>query len=154
MPHGCYIYSKASNMSKSKMCEYPQPYHSLSHWKCVLRCCKKFPCVNLPDQETYDQYSYTIPSISFHIYHIIARCTAHGRIPLNDKKVCRRYKQDSTSEKSTNIYTIKELVMLVTTISNFHTSFYIIEIQKLAFHLPYVQILDTSHCGDSSPNCV
>ena len=36
-----------------------------------------------------------------------------------------------------------------TTIYNFYTSFYIPEIQKLAFHLPNVKILCTSHCGDS-----
>ena len=36
-----------------------------------------------------------------------------------------------------------------TTISTFHTSFYISEIHKLAFHIPYVQILGTNHCGDS-----
>ena len=36
-----------------------------------------------------------------------------------------------------------------TTISNFHTSFFIPEIHKLAFHIPHVQILGTNHCGDS-----
>ena len=35
------------------------------------------------------------------------------------------------------------------TIYNFHTSFYIPEIQRLAFHIPHVQILGTNHCGDS-----
>ena len=38
------------------------------------------------------------------------------------------------------------LVMMETTISNFHTSLYIPEIQKLAFHIPHVQIMGTSHC--------
>ena len=37
--------------------------------------------------------------------------------------------------------------MMGTTISHFHTSFYIISIQKLAFHLPNVRILDTNHFG-------
>ena len=37
--------------------------------------------------------------------------------------------------------TRKELVMMETTISNFHTSFYIPETQKLAFHIKHVQIL-------------
>ena len=32
------------------------------------------------------QYEETTPSIRFHVYHIIARCTAHGRILLKDKK--------------------------------------------------------------------
>ena len=36
-----------------------------------------------------------------------------------------------------------------TTISNFHTSFFIPEIHKLAFLIPHVQILGTNNCGDS-----
>ena len=44
------------------------------------------------------------------------------------------------------IYTRKEIVMTETTISDFHTSFYIPAIQKLAFHLPSVRILGTNHC--------
>ena len=57
------------------------------------------------------------------------------------------YKQESSSDNSTKIYTKKELVMMETTISGFNTSFYIPAIQKLAFHLPHVRILGTNHCG-------
>ena len=39
--------------------------------------------------------------------------------------------------------------MMGTTISNFHTSFLIPEIQKLAFHIIHVQMLGTNHYGDS-----
>ena len=35
-----------------------------------------------------------------------------------------------------------------TTISDFHTSFYIPDIQKLAFQLPHVRIIGTNHCGE------
>ena len=42
--------------------------------------------------------------------------------------------------------------MMEANISNFHTSFYIPAIQKLAFHIPHVQILGTNHCGDSCWN--
>ena len=38
--------------------------------------------------------------------------------------------------------------MMETTISDFHTSFYIPAIQELAFHLPHVRILGTNHCGE------
>ena len=38
--------------------------------------------------------------------------------------------------------------MMETTISDFHTSFYIPDIQKLAFNLPHVRILGTNHCGE------
>ena len=57
-------------------------------------------------------------------------------------------KQESSLDKSKNINTRKEIVMMETTISDFCTSFYIPAIQKLAFHLPYVRILGTNHCGE------
>ena len=56
--------------------------------------------------------------------------------------------KESLPDKYTKIYTRKELVMMETTISDFHTSFYIPAIQKLAFHLPHVRILGTNHCGE------
>ena len=58
------------------------------------------------------------------------------------------FKQESSPDKSTKIYTIKYIVMMETTIYDFHTSFYIPAIQKLAFHLPYVQILGTNLCDE------
>ena len=56
--------------------------------------------------------------------------------------------QESLPDKSTKIYTRKEIVMMETTISDFHTSFYIPEIQKLVFHLPHVLIIGTNHFGE------
>ena len=114
-----------------------------------MRCCAKCPSINLLDQETDDQYSNTSPSIRCHIYHIIVRCSTHGRPLLTDKNNFRKCKQDYALEQSTKIYPRNELVMMETTISNFHTSFYIPEIQKLAFHIPRVQIIGTNHCGES-----
>ena len=64
-------------------------------------------------------------------------------------KSCRWFQQDTTSVQSTKIYARKELVMMETIISNFQTSFFITAIQKLAFHIPPVQILGTNHCGYS-----
>ena len=58
------------------------------------------------------------------------------------------YKQEPSSDESTKIYTRKELVMMETKIYGFHTSFYILAIQKLDFHLPHVRILDPNHCGN------
>ena len=97
MPHGRRIYAKAYDMAKETMCAYSQSDHALPHWKYVLQCCAKLPSINLPDQEKYDQYSNTIPSIRFHIYHIIARCTTHVRLSLNDRIFFRNCKQDYVS---------------------------------------------------------
>ena len=87
MPYGRHIYAKASDMANSTMWTYPQSYHALPHWKCVLWCFVDCPYTNLPDQETNRKHDRTTPSIRFHIYHIIERCTAHGRIPLKYKNM-------------------------------------------------------------------
>ena len=141
MPHGSHIYAKASDMANAIMCTYPQSDCSLTHWKCLLRCCAECPCISTPDQETTKKHDKTTPSNRFHIYHIIGRCTTHGRISLKDKKICYMCKQEYLPDTSTKIYTRKELVMMETTISNVHTSLYIPDIQKLAFHLPNVRYL-------------
>ena len=88
MPHGRHIYAKAYEMVNEKMCAYSQSDHKLPHWKCVFQCCAKFPSINIPDQETEDQYPDTSPSISFHIYHLIARCKKHDRLQLTDNISC------------------------------------------------------------------
>ena len=101
MPHGRHISAKASNMANSTMCAYPQFDNALTHWKCVLQCCAECPCTNLHYQETDNQYLNITPSFRFHVYHIIARCTAHGIIPLKDKEICHMCKQESSSDEST-----------------------------------------------------
>ena len=87
MPHGSRIYAKASDFEKATMCVYTQSDHALPHWKCVLQCCAKCSSINIPDQETDDKYYNTSTSISFHIYHLIAHYTTHGRLPLNNKQI-------------------------------------------------------------------
>ena len=134
-------------MEKATMCAYSQSDHGLPNWKYVFQCCAKFPSINIPDHETDDKYPDISPSIRFEIYHLIAHCTKHGRVPLTDKKSCLKCQQDTDSVQSTKIYSRKELVMIETKIYNFHTSFYIPDIPKSAFHIPHVQIMGTNHCG-------
>ena len=64
MPHGSHIYAKAYDMSRTTICAYPQSDHELPHWKCVMQCCAKYPSINIPDQETDDQYSNSRKSIN------------------------------------------------------------------------------------------
>ena len=107
MPHGRHIYSNTYDMAKATMCANSQSDNALPHWKYVLRCCAKCPSINIPDQETYDKHPNPSTSISFHIYHLIARCTKHDRLPLSDKIFFRECQQDTSSVKSTKIYTRK-----------------------------------------------
>ena len=55
----------------------------------------------------------------------------------------------SQNAPTKNIYTIKELVMMETSIFDYHTSLHITEIQQLAFHLPHILIIGTHHCGNT-----
>ena len=50
-------------------------------------CFDKCSSVNITGQEKDDQYSNTIPSIKFHINHLIALCSTHGRLPLTDNNI-------------------------------------------------------------------
>ena len=99
MTHGRHIYAKTYGMEKITMRAKSQSDHALLHWKCVFRCCAQYPSINIPDQEKDDKYPNSSPSIRFHIYHQIARCTKHGRITLSDRKSCRKCQQDTASVK-------------------------------------------------------
>ena len=98
---------------------------------------------------TRNVYCGVVRTVNTSIFlNIIGRCTAHGIISSKDNKICYIFKQKSSRDKSTKIYTKKELVMMETKISGFYTSFYIPYIQRLSFHLPHVRILGTNHCGE------
>ena len=97
MPHGRHIYAKAYDTAKEKCCEDSQSDHASPHWKCVLRCYARCPSINLPDQEIDNKYPDPSPSIRFHVYHLIAHFTKHGRLPLTDKKSCRKCQHDTAS---------------------------------------------------------
>ena len=112
-------------MAMATMCAYPPYQHEWTHWKCVLRCCSNCPHIDLPDQEPDRHYSNASPSISFNIYHLIARCTVHGRRLQNEKKICRLCFQDPATVTPAKLYTRKEIVMMETYIADFYTSFYI-----------------------------
>ena len=86
MPHRRHIYAKAYDTTKATICDNSQSNNTLPHWKCVLRCCAQCPSINIPDQESDDNHPNPSTSICFHIYHLIARCTKHGRLLLSDKK--------------------------------------------------------------------
>ena len=75
IPHGLRIYTKVYDMERATMCAYSHSDHALPHWKCALRCCAKCVSIYLPDLEADNQYPDTSPSIGFHIYHLITRCT-------------------------------------------------------------------------------
>ena len=51
MQHGNHIFNTSSDMVMATMCAYPSSEYLLPHWKCVLRCCAKYPRIDLPSIE-------------------------------------------------------------------------------------------------------
>ena len=136
IPHGRHLYATAAAMVMAKMCENPPYQHSFTHWKCLFCCCYNLPRIDIPYQESDRHHSNASPSIHFYIYHLIARCNVHGRRPLDEKKICRLCFQDPANVTLAKLYIRKERVMMETSISDFHTSFYIrsIKISHFTFH--------------------
>ena len=65
MPHGRHIYANTSDMANTTICTYHQYEHAPPHWKCVLRCCAKCPCINLPNQKTKQKRKKQHPQLGF-----------------------------------------------------------------------------------------
>ena len=71
LPHRHHIYATSYDMAMARMCAYSQYHHTLPHWKCVLRCCAIFPRIYLQSEESDRHHSTTLPTIRFHVYHLI-----------------------------------------------------------------------------------
>ena len=69
----------------------------------------------------------------------------HRRHPYHEKTTCLLYSTSPSSDRTSKVYTRKELVLIETPIIEFHEKFYIKKIQKLAFHLPHVCIRGIHH---------
>ena len=148
MSHGRNTHATESDMAMATMCAYTPSHHEFLHWKFVLHSCPSCPSIDLTGQDSDSFHSTTSPTIRFHVYHLIAHCTVHERHPERNLKLLI-YLQDLASVTPAKIYTRKELALMETSVYEFHTSFYIIDIQKLAFHLPHVRILGTHCCGNT-----
>ena len=92
------------------------------------------------------------PPICFHVYINVSRCKLHGRYPYEELTTCSMCYTIPSADNTEKNYTLKELVLLETYISEFHEELYVPKIQKLEFNLPYVTILGTHHCGKELRN--
>ena len=115
----------------------------ITHCKFVLRCCEQCPRLDLPNPESDQHNSNIIPIIKFHVYQHIERFTVHCRRPFNEKK------QFWDAIVTAKLYNRKYLAMMESLMVDFHQDFYILDIQKLSFCLPYFCILGTHHCGNT-----
>ena len=86
-------------------------------------------------------------------YVFIFICELHVGQCMEDehqtKILFRLCLQDPDTVTPAKLHTRKYLVIMETSIADFHTSFYIPEIKKLAFQLTNVHILGTNHFGNT-----
>ena len=82
----------------------------------------------------------------FHVHQQISLYTVHVRHPFNEKKWCQWCELSTDSVINSNLYTIKELVVMEISIVDLRQRLYIPAIHKIAFHLPHVRIIVNHHC--------
>ena len=112
-------------MATATMCTYPPSQHALPHWKCVFHCFEQCPYIDIPGQESDNHHSNTCPTIHFHFYNMVSLCTLHGKCPLDKNKFCHLFLIVSASVINSKLYIRKYIGLMETSISDFHTSFYI-----------------------------
>ena len=81
---------------------------------------------------------------TFHVYRLISHYTVHGRRPFNKNKQFQLCEASFDSEITTKLYTIKQLVLVVTLIVDFLQLIYIPTIHKLPLRFPDVNIIVNS----------
>ena len=132
MMHVCHIYQIAYRTAMDTICSHPLSHHALSHWKYMLGCCSKVPCIAIPSHESDKYHSKTCPTNTF-------SCIKNGILMwiswpnyTRQKHLCCVI-QCHKLQQNTKLYTRKEIFMMKKSISDFNTSFYIQEIEKYYF---------------------
>ena len=133
MTHGHHIYQTASELAMTRICSYPQSQHSSPHWKFVLCCCSKYPCIDISIKES-DQHNL---KICFHVYILVPLCMVHVRCTPEGGGICWLYLSVPALETNLKLYTRKEFVMTETSIYDYHTSFYIPDFFSMLITCPH-----------------
>ena len=76
--YGCHIYNTPADTAMETICPCTSKNHGPPRWKCLLRCCDKFPSIFLPSQEANKDTTNMSLTIRFHVYHNNSRCTIQG----------------------------------------------------------------------------
>ena len=109
----------------------------------------QFPRIDLPSPESDQHNSNVMQTTCFHVYQHISRCIVHGRRPFNENKQCQQCVASIDSIINAKLYTIKELVVMETSIQDSRQKFYMHVIQKLLLHLLYVHIIGACQCENT-----
>ena len=107
--HGFHIYVTAENMSMAKIYPCTSKHHGIPNWKCVFCCCDEFPIIFLPSKEANKDTTNTCPTIIFHVYCNISRCTFHGWRPYYEHTTLSLFSTVLISDRTDKVYTQNNL---------------------------------------------
>ena len=107
-------------MAMSTMCPCTNEHHGPPHQKFLLRCCDNWPSIILPSQEVNKDTTNMCLTIWFYIYHNVLRCTVHGRHTYHKLTTFSLCSTAMSSDKTSKVYTRKELVLIERSITEFH----------------------------------
>ena len=105
----------------------------------------KFTSIVTPNQEFQNNTQNMCPKIRFHVFKIFSYFTLHVRCTFEEKLRLELCSTVQPEKENAKVYSQKEIVLMETYISDFDKQYYIVEIKKLSFHLPYVLVIGTQH---------
>ena len=86
---------------------------------------------------------------TFDIYKMVSHCKVTRWLPPDGK--CMLCSATPQTEPKAKIYTRKELVMMETSIYDFHTILYIPSIKNISFNVPHVCTIATHQYENTAP---
>ena len=113
----------------------------------MLNCCIECPDVFVTDAEINCEGDVNLPLFRFHHYKSIISCSLHKNILPEHGKICPSFINMENYWKG-KVTTQKSLLLKSCIILDFHSEYYIPEIEKLASHLPHVYILGKDNFAD------
>ena len=129
MPHECNMYITASEIDIVIMCDFASNVHSLKNWKCVLQCFSTWPSIVTPNPEFNNTQKNMCPTIRFYVYKVISCCTLYDKCTFVEKSTCALTFILQPTNSNIIVYSLNEIVLMETFISEFHEKFYITEIK-------------------------
>ena len=118
-----------------------------SSLKCVLHCWFKCPSTVTPSQTENKDTTDTCPKKCLCVYKYIPHFTVDGIHPYKNGQHVQCDPQLLALIQLNKVYTRTELVLLETSIAEYHKKVYMPAIQKMEFYFPYLRILVTHHSG-------
>ena len=109
--------NSAADMAMATIFTCTSQHHGLTHWKCALHFCYKFPFISIPRPEKNKDVTNMCSTIRFRVYRDVSRCTVHGIRPCEEFSICSMCYTDLNYLTPVKVYARNYIILLETSVS-------------------------------------